>query len=847
MTDTLRDLQTSYYSALTGQSGRVEELERIAFNATSNQTWNDAARSYYGVQNGSSPVGTLLDEAFKFYSGISGLSPAANYSLADHMDYVFRTLGGPGPAMPPVSYAEAGDLEAYYDASNVWTTNATQKNLLSVNQSSVETDLTYIGGGTNTNIARVTTQSSHGSACLSITSIAAGNFTAIMGNGTTGGPRIPVVAGQTYTVVADLKAAVTIRNCVVGIEWFTSSGSYISGVETSPAVASSTSAWTQVTKSGTAPANAAYADVYMQVQGAVAGSEVHYVDRVGFWKGTSTTWVAPVESDGKPADGFPVDRWADLSVYRRTKNLLTYNQATVETDTTGWVQGTGTPTIARSTTQAAHGIASLSLTTTAAGTASVTTGATGTPWTNSVPVTPGQTITGVASVFTATAGRSAWITLYFQDAGGAQLGTSLAGNALALGTSTWTQVSMTGTVPANAVVARLVVAVQTPAAAGEVYYIDKAGVWKDSSTDWVPPNHNARDLLQATPANQPIYRKTNLNLLTYNQCSVETDTTGFNAFANCSMAVSSVQAAHGVSSLALTVTANGNFAAGITGGTGGVPVTVGTTYTATVSVRAATASRTMMAGIEWFNAAGSTLSYSYGIGAASSTSTWTNYFVTAVAPANAAFARVFADGTSGVAAEVHYIDKLGFWAGSSTVWTPPVILFNSRPAIQFVRGSAPIGAALKANTYYTIPQPVSAYIVAYRQSSTAGPVVDLTFSDLTRTQLLIDGSHKGQLNAGTAITSTAASAANTPAVFSYIANGASSAVAVNGVKTTGNAGTNAGSTDGGLTVNGFGTSGAQRGDNPICAILIFSGVAHSDTTRQKIERWLGARYGIAVA
>lgn len=180
-------------------------------------------------------------------------------------------------------------------------------NLLTANQSSVETDTTGFQAATNVNISRTTAQASHGAAALQMSSIAAGDMIARTLSGVSG---VPVTPGQLYTARAEFRSAVTARQTRVGIVWFTAAGAQISEAAGTLA-ADSTAAWGERTASGVAPATAAFASVYAYVIGTGGAAEIHYVDK---WQlregGTSTTWVigpAPAANNEKMVTVVAVD------------------------------------------------------------------------------------------------------------------------------------------------------------------------------------------------------------------------------------------------------------------------------------------------------------------------------------------------------------------------------------------------------------------------------------------------------------------------------------------------------------------------------------------------------------
>jgi hypothetical protein len=157
------------------------------------------------------------------------------------------------------------------------------------------------------------------------------------------------------------------------------------------------------------------------------------------------------------------------------------------------------------------------------------------------------------------------------------------------------------------------------------------------------------------------------NLLTANQASVETDTTGLGAFNDCTIARSTAQARVGSASLALTAT-------GVTvcAGATYTAVTPGETYTAAMSIRSASASRTGCVAIGWYTSDTTLISQVLdGPSATVGSGAWSDLAVTAVAPATAAYAQVYSYILGCTAGEVFYIDALGIWRGAGGQWALP--------------------------------------------------------------------------------------------------------------------------------------------------------------------------------
>lgn len=88
---------------------------------------------------------------------------------------------------------------------------------------------------------------------------------------------MPVVAGQIVMTSAWFKAATLTRSCQTAIFWYDATGLALSS-SFSGAVANSTSTFVNITGSATAPANAAFAVLRVQVIAPAAAGELHWVD-----------------------------------------------------------------------------------------------------------------------------------------------------------------------------------------------------------------------------------------------------------------------------------------------------------------------------------------------------------------------------------------------------------------------------------------------------------------------------------------------------------------------------------------------------------------------------------------
>ena len=164
------------------------------------------------------------------------------------------------------------------------------------------------------------------------------------------------------------------------------------------------------------------------------------------------------------------------------------------------------------------------------------------------------------------------------------------------------------------------------------------------------------------------------NLLTANQSSVETDTTGFVAFNNvASMSASTDAALYGSKSLAVTSTGSDDTKVQLSSGlyTYDVHATAGQTYTFSVYVKSAATPRSALAVIVWRDAGGSGISTTTGTTVTTTASGWTRVLVTGVAPAGTVHVQPVITIVSSVANEVHYFDGFGFWEGAGGQWALP--------------------------------------------------------------------------------------------------------------------------------------------------------------------------------
>jgi hypothetical protein len=223
---------------------------------------------------------SLPDGSYVIYIKVADVGSGGRYGAWANQAVTITTQG---PAVPTIT--------ATLDQANGRNVLAVQGfgNILSANQADVETNTTGLTAVANCTIARSTAQHASGTAALAMTASSAATMDAGTPSSIADPNVVAVVASTAYTVQAQLRAATAGRSCRVGIQWFTSAGSAISTSWTSLAT-DSTSAWTLYSLNATSPANAAYAQLLIEVQ-SPANGEVHYADMLAVSPGSGVTWT----------------------------------------------------------------------------------------------------------------------------------------------------------------------------------------------------------------------------------------------------------------------------------------------------------------------------------------------------------------------------------------------------------------------------------------------------------------------------------------------------------------------------------------------------------------------------
>jgi len=477
-------------------------------------------------------------------------------------------------------------------------------NLLTANDANFDSTVGTWVAGSNTSVARTTAHFQGSPASLRLTSAAAGALSAFSG-------KYAVSPSTEYEAYCYAGNAVATAGRIVSIkiDWYTSGDVYISSsTTTTPETLPNSTAFAgPIVVVGTSPSNAAKASLQVNVTaGITAGSQAVDIDTLGL--------------------GLPV---------QDTGNLIPYNTASAEMDTSGWSVSNGT--LARST-GSAEGAYCLRATSTASGDMTVTSAA-------RFPVTTGVAYELYPWVFAPAAGRSLILEIRWYDAAvaGTLLSTS-SRTATTFQSVAWERHTVLGTAPATATHAEVRLRPQTTGAA-EVWYFDRV-----------------------TLRTQPLLAG---NLLSYAAQSLEVGIADWTAAGNCTLALSAPQesSAAGGYSLKATCTASGQarIEAAAT-----VAVTEGLYYNASVRFRTVGASPASICwlDIDWYDA-----SMVY-LGSASpdqdSTITGDVYnsdTIGRLAPPGAAFAKVILLPQATVASQVFFLDEISFASG-----TPPYVV-----------------------------------------------------------------------------------------------------------------------------------------------------------------------------
>ena len=211
---------------------------------------------------------------------------------------------------------------------------------------------------------------------------------------------------------------------------------------------------------------------------------VHRTSDTGTVTSTNILDGTIVNADISASAAIDVSKLSGVVTSAGVGNLLTVNQASVETDGTG-LYGYQHCSVARTTAVALDGSASLAVTT-GATVSTFFTPSTGNSAGSGVSVTAGQTYTGSAFVRSAVTPRTAQAAIYWWTAGGSFISASF-GNTVTTTTTGWTRTLCAAVAPATAAKATVHVIFTCDGTVGEVHYVDCWGLWLGAGGTWALP------------------------------------------------------------------------------------------------------------------------------------------------------------------------------------------------------------------------------------------------------------------------------------------------------------------------------------------------------------------------
>ena len=232
-------------------------------------------------------------------------------------------------------------------------TDAPIGNLLSLNAASLENGVGDYSPYANCTLAQHN-WGKHGASSLRITSVAAGNASAVLN----GDKRVAVTAGDTYTASAFFHSVVSARAASVTVQWYTSANVWISASTGASVTTRTDGTWVQASVTAVAPSTAAYADLIVTIAATGGASEQHTVDCFSLHRGAAGTFALPgtpvvgqshiatngavhLSGTGSPegvVTAAPGSTWLQTDATTDVKGWIRWVKAT-GTGNTGWVAG----------------------------------------------------------------------------------------------------------------------------------------------------------------------------------------------------------------------------------------------------------------------------------------------------------------------------------------------------------------------------------------------------------------------------------------------------------------------------------------------------------------------------
>jgi hypothetical protein len=564
-----------------------------------------------------------------------------------------------------------------------------------------------------------------------------------------------------------------------------------------------------------------------------------------------------------PVDGDPLTLWPDLSFPARlndpARNLLPSELATATNGAA--VASQGSTTIALETTSPITGTSSFRCTAPASPVTD-----SGIQSTTSPPypawVTPGRTYSASVRVKQPVGTQSLYLQIRFGRSDGSIAGV-ISGPLTVVGAAPVT-LSVSGVAPAGADRASIKVLWQNAPTAGDYFIVDEYAIYDGvAPSAWKEPPIG-RHVTQATVAKKPLWRSQNKNLLTYNAATgtagVSSD--GWDSANGTATTVSSETAVPiaGISSAKGTLASGADLrmVANSRSGASARIAKPNAIYYATVTVKnTSTVARSVNVYVETFGDNGNTYLQSIRFGNSNvartlnsgEVYTFTGQLISTTA-ATTDRMQMLVTVPGATIGDSLVVDSAMISESPITTWLPPVTLPNNAPVVQFDG----VDDLLERASVTTGPHTVYAVALTNVASGSIQTIVSETStSSVTPRASLLDFigtaprfSFRNDGNVESAATGATASI-NVPYVLTGLRSASDVRLVVNGgtpVVTTGLTGTAVVTT---LALGArFGITANSFLPGNISAVYVFSG-AHDDATRKRVEKYLGARYGIAVA
>lgn len=253
--------------------------------STSTPTWSTSGT---GTTSTVTPAQLANSTTFRAYVRTTKTS-----ALGRAVQSAWAFVGFTTSATPPPAPAVAATFDATTNRCSIIVQNG--GNLLPANDSTAESGVGTWAALTNMGAPTASaTVAFHGLQSVRMSSTAAGTMTMRTASGTSG---VAVIAGQAYSILAQVRAGSVARTNRVGVQFYDSSGVAVGGIVYGTGVTSATGAWTAASLLTTAPTGAAYAAAVIEVQSTAAGAELHYADAIGICPGGAASSPNLITSD----------------------------------------------------------------------------------------------------------------------------------------------------------------------------------------------------------------------------------------------------------------------------------------------------------------------------------------------------------------------------------------------------------------------------------------------------------------------------------------------------------------------------------------------------------------------